>query len=255
MALLPPASVVPVLVAIAFLGGVVVSSVGPGGIFLLTALYLLTPLSNVSIAGTASATFTAGAILGSVVYARSGEMRWRLVAVVGITASAGTRLGVGVNTGISRATFGILLSALLAVTGLTILYREHRDLDPIVRPDTDTARGLGTLAAVGVAIGFFGGLLGIGGAALTVPALVLVGVPMLSALAVTQAVVVCISVFTTANYLLLGAVVLPLALYTGGAYLLGTLVGWRIAHRIEAARLKAALGAVLVGLAPLLYLR
>jgi hypothetical protein len=255
MPVLPSLPVLPTLVAVAFLGGVVVSSVGPGGIFVLTALYLFTSLSNVAVAGTASATFTAGAILGSVAYARSGEMRWRIVASVGVTASLGTRLGVLVNAGISRSTFGVLLSVLLAATGLTILYREGRDLDPVVRPDADTARGLATLAAIGGAIGFFGGLLGIGGAALTVPALVLVGVPMLAALAVTQAVVVCISAFTTANYLLLGAVVLPLALYTAAAYLLGTLVGWRIAHRIDAARLKAALGAVLVGLAPLLYLR
>lgn len=252
---LPPALVVPTLVAVAFLGGVVVSSVGPGGIFLLTALYLFTSLSNVAIAGTASATFTGGAMLGSAVYARSGEMDWRLVAAVGIAASAGTRLGVSVNTGISRATFGLLLSALLAVTGLVVLYREYADLDPVVRPDADTARGLATLAAIGLGIGFFGGLLGIGGAALTVPALVLVGVPMLPALAATQAVVVFVSAFTTLNYLLVGAVVLPLAFYTGGAYLLGTLVGWRVALRIEAARLKAALGVVLVALAPLLYLR
>ena len=241
------------LAAVSFIGGIVVTTVGPGGIFVITGLYLLTALSSPEIAGTSSATFTAGAILGSVAYVRSGEMDWRLAGVVGATGATGTWFGVQANAHLSRTLFGIVLAALLAVTGCVIVYREYHGLEPRVELATEGV-GLAAFGTIGLGIGFFGGLLGIGGAALTVPALVLVGVPMLVSIAVTQVIVVFITLFTTLNYLLLGAVVFPLVLLTGGAYLAGVGVGWRLAHRITTERLKLTMGIVLLGLAVSLVL-
>ena len=237
------------LVVVSVAGGVVVATLGPGGIFVIVGLYLLTSLSSAQIAGTSSATFTAGAVLGSAVYARSGEMRWRVAGVVGTASAAGTGVGVRTNAHLSRAAFGLALAALLAVVGIAIVYREYRDLEPVVRLEPDRQVHLAAFVAIGLAIGFFGGLLGIGGAALTVPALVVVGIPMLASVAVTQIIVVFVTLFTTVNYALLGTIAFPLVLATGGAYLLGVVLGWRIAHRIEAKRLKVALGVVLIGLA------
>ncbi|MCL7418115.1 MAG: sulfite exporter TauE/SafE family protein, partial [Halalkalicoccus sp.] len=102
---------------------------------------------------------------------------------------------------------------------------------------------------IGLVVGVFGGLLGIGGAALSAPALVLVGVPMLVTIAVTQVVVLVTALFTTANYLLLDAVLIPLVFVLTAAYLAGVTLGWWLAHRIAAGRLKFALGVVLLGLA------
>ncbi len=98
-------------------------------------------------------------------------------------------------------------------------------------------------------IGVFGGLLGIGGAALSAPVLVLVGVPMLVTIAVTQIVVVFTALFTTLNYLLRDAIVTVLFGPITAAYLGGVGLGWVLAHRIEAGRLKLTLGVVLIGLA------
>ena len=95
----------------------------------------------------------------------------------------------------------------------------------------------------------FGGLLGIGGAALSAPALVLVGVPMLATIAIAQAVVVFTALFTAGHYLLRDAIVVRLFLPITGAYLGGVGLGWWLAHRIDAGRLKLALGVVLIGLA------
>lgn len=242
------AEVLVALALISVLGGVIVATVGPGGIFVITGLYLLTGLSSPEIAGTASATFTVGAILGSLAFARSGEMDWHLAGVVGAAGALGTWFGVQANAVLSRALFGIILATLLSVVGCTIVYREYRDLEPRVELATEGWE-LAAFGAIGLGIGFFGGLLGIGGAALSVPALVLVGVPMLVAIAVTQVVVGFITFATTLNYLLLGAVVTPLVFLTAGTYLTGVGIGWRLAHRIDAERLKLALGVVLLGLA------
>ncbi|MDL5362905.1 sulfite exporter TauE/SafE family protein [Halalkalicoccus sp. NIPERK01] len=236
------------LAVLSFLGGIIVSTIGPGGILIVTGLYLLTPLSSAEIAGTSSSTFVVGAMLGSAVYARSGEIDWRVAGVVGAAAAVGTWLGVQANAYLSRRLYGLILAAMLAAVGLNVLYREYRDLEPRIEIGRE-GRDLLAFVAIGLVIGVFGGLLGIGGAALSAPALVLVGVPMLATIAVTQVVVLCTALFTTANYLLLDAVVAPLVFLITAAYLGGVTLGWWLAHRIAADRLKLALGVVLLGLA------
>lgn len=241
------------LVLLSFLGGVIVATIGPGGILIVAGLYLLTSLSGAEVAGTASATFTAGAILGSAAFARSGEIDWKIAGVVSAAAAGGTWVGVRANAYLSRELYGLVLAALLAVVGCNIIYQEYHDLEPRV----ELGREGGDLAgfvAIGLVIGAFGGLLGIGGAALSAPALVLVGVPMLATVAITQVVVVFTALFTTVNYLLLDAIVTPLVFVITAAYLGGVGLGWWLAHRIDAGRLKLALGIVLIGLAASLLL-
>ncbi len=236
------------LTVLSFLGGIIVATIGPGGILIVTGLYLLTSLSSAEVAGTSSATFTIGAVLGSVIYARSGEIDWRVAGVVSAAAAVGTWVGVQANAYLSRELYGLILAAMLAAVGCNILYREYRDLEPRIELGRE-GRDLIGFVAIGLVIGVFGGLLGIGGAALSAPALVLVGVPMLATIAITQVVVVFTALFTTANYLLLNAVVSPLVFLLTAAYLVGVTLGWWLAHRIEAGRLKFALGIVLLGLA------
>lgn len=236
------------LAVLSFLGGIIVSTIGPGGILIVTGLYLLTSLSSAEVAGTSSATFTVGAVLGSLVYARSGEIDWRVAGVVSAAAAAGTWFGVQANAYLSRELYGLILAALLAAVGCNILYREYRDLEPRVELGRSGLDLVG-FVAIGLVIGVFGGLLGIGGAALSAPALVLVGVPMLATIAITQVVVVFTALFTTANYLLLDAVVSPLVFLITAAYLGGVTLGWWLAHQIATDRLKLALGVVLLGLA------
>ncbi|ADJ13553.1 sulfite exporter TauE/SafE family protein [Halalkalicoccus jeotgali] len=241
------------LTLLSVLGGTIVSTIGPGGILIVTGLYLLTPLSAAEVAGTSSATFAVGAILGSLVFARSGEIDWRLAGVVSTGAAVGTWLGVQANAYLSRDLYGLLLAAMLAAVGCIIVYREYRDLEPRIELGRERSDLVG-FVVIGLLIGVFGGLLGIGGAAVSAPALVLVGVPMLVTIAVTQVIVLATALFTTANYLLLDAVVAPLVFVLTGAYLAGVTIGWWLAHRIEAGRLKLALGVVLVGLAGSLLL-
>lgn len=242
-----------ILALLSFLGGIIVSTIGPGGILIVTGLYLLTPLSAAEVAGTSSATFTIGAILGSAVFARSGEIDWTISGIVSAAAAAGTWIGVQANAYLSRELYGLILAAVLAVIGCNIIYREYHDLKP--RVELGYKRfDLAAFAGIGLVIGVFGGLLGIGGAALSAPALVLVGVPMLATIAITQVVVVFTALFTTINYLFLDAIVVPLVFLLTGAYLGGVTLGWWLAHQITAERLKLALGIVLLGLAASLVL-
>jgi uncharacterized membrane protein YfcA len=247
-----------VLVALALVsvvGGVVVTAVGPGGIFVLAALYVGTALSAAQVAGTASATFVGGSALGAVVYARSGDMDWSLAVAVGLGGVVGTRLGVVLNALVSRRLFGVLLGVLLGATGLVIVCTERYDIEPAVHLDSSDWNGLVGFVGIGLCVGVAGGLFGIGGAALVPPALVLVGVGLVTALAATQVAVVFISTATAVSYFAQGAIVSPLVFVVGGSYLVGVVGGWRVAHRVDSDRLTVVLGLTLLCLAPILVVR
>jgi uncharacterized membrane protein YfcA len=242
-----------VLAIVSFIGGIVTTSVGPGGIFVIAALYVFTGLSEAAVAGTSSVAFVLGAVIGSIAYVRSNEMDWRIALIIGGTGIVGTRIGIWANSLVSRQVFGVLLAVLLATLGAVTLVREYRGLGAIVAVDRYTRRRKTVvLGVIGAFIGVCSGLFGIGGAALSVPGLVLVGVSFLTALAVTQVIVVFLSVFTAGGYIAAGAVRSPLVFLLGGTYTVGCVAGWYAAHQADTDRLTVALGWSLLGLAPVL---
>lgn len=246
-------AILAVLILVSLIGGIVTTGVGPGGIFVIAGLYVLTNLSEASVAGTSSVAFILGSLIGAIAYVRSNEMDWRIALVIGLTGAVGTRLGIWVNTLVSRQVFGILLGVLLAILGVMILVRVRYELDSVIKISDGGWKGeIVSLSAIGVFIGTCSGLFGIGGAALTVPVLVLVGVSLLTALAVTQVIVVFLSVFTAAGYVAAGAVRSPLVFVIGAIYTVGCIAGWRMAHRVDTDRLTVALGWSLLVLAPIL---
>jgi uncharacterized membrane protein YfcA len=246
------------LVFIAFLAGVGITTIGPGGIFLTIALYALTPLSPGTIAGTAQMTFVATGIVGTVAYVKSGELvdntNLTVTVVLSATSIIGALAGALVNAYVSRALFGLLLGVLASFTGFVILYRERRGFMPIRSLDSETMRGRFWLGVLGFVLGSFCGLLGVGGPVLAVPALVLVGVPMLHAIAIAQVQSIFIAVFASLGYFAQGTVSLPLAALIGIPLVGGCVVGWRVAHLVDPNRLKVSLGGVLLLVGPYLAL-
>lgn len=246
------------LVSIAFFAGIGITTIGPGGIFVTIALYSLTPLASSEVAGTAHATFIVTGLVGSAAYLHSGEMKSgesRAIAVI-LSASSivGALVGASINAFVPRSVFGVLLGGVSMAVGGIILYRERRGFSPLYDLEPLERDGRIALAGLGLFLGVSSGLLGIGGPVLAVPALVLVGVPMLLAVAVAQVQSIFIAAFATAGYAAQGNVILPLAVLIGIPLLLGVIMGWKVAHMIDPDRLKVALGVVLLGVGPYLAL-
>lgn len=245
------------LVVIAFVSGVGITTIGPGGIFLTISLYALTSLPSGTIAGTAQLMFAVTGLVASFAYLRSGEIsgRTRLwTGLLSVGSVGGALFGAWVNGFVSRDLFGLLLGVLAGVTGVLIVYRERRDLSPIRSFDPETPAGKAAYATLGFVLGAFSGLLGVGGPVIAVPALVVVGVPMLSAVAAAQVQSVFIATFAAVGYLLRGAVSVPLAVALGVPLTVGVVLGWGVAHRVDPDRLKVALGGVLLVVSPYLAL-
>lgn len=246
-----------VLVVIAFLAGIGITAIGPGGVFTTVALAGLTALPASTVAGTVHVTFVFTGVLGSAVYFRSGELRGEgrtLTAVLSAASAVGAVGGALVNTSLSGNVFDLLLGGFCVAVGAIIAYRERRELGAAISLDPGTMSGKLTIGVIGFAIGVLGGLLGIGGPVIAVPALVVCGTPMLVALAAAQVQSIVLSGTATATYLAAGAVSPSLALLVGVPQLAGVVVGWRIAHRVPSRRLKAVLAVVLVAIGPLLAL-
>jgi len=240
------------LLIIALVGGVCITTIGPGGIFVTIALFALLPLSPSTVAGTASATFIATGIVGSLGYLHSGELKGKIAGkaagVLSLTSVIGAFAGAQINTLLDASLFAILLGLFVFFTGILILYRQKKQLKPDSRLQIDSFKGLAWLAGVGLAVGLPGGLLGVGGPVLAVPFMVILGVPMLLSVALAQVQSIFISGFATFGYMIHGAVDWYLALFLTVPLLIGTISGWYIAQRIKASKLQVSLALVLIAL-------
>jgi uncharacterized membrane protein YfcA len=240
------------LVAIALVGGVCITTIGPGGIFVTIALFVLLDLGPSTVAGTASATFIATGIVGSLAYLRSGELSGpgvrRAALLLSVASVVGAFFGAQLNTILDARLFGMLLGGFVLLTGLIIVVRQRLGLTTVERFDLDSTKGSVAMVGVGLAVGLPGGLLGVGGPVLAVPIMVVLGVPMLVGVALAQVQSIFIAAFATFGYALHGAIDWWLALLVGIPLLIGTVAGWYLARRINPERLKLGLAVVLLAL-------
>jgi len=240
------------LILIALVGGACITTIGPGGIFVTIALFLLLPLDPGVVAGTASVTFIGTGLLGSYAYLRSGHLSApgvpRAALLLSVASVIGAFAGAWVNTLLDAAIFGRLLGLFVFCTGVLIALRERRLLGQAAGAERDLATPSSGLwmIAVGVAVGLPGGLLGVGGPVLAVPILVVLNVPMLLAVALAQVQSIFIAAFATLGYGIQGAIDPLLAVLVGLPLLIGTFVGWWVALRIRPERLKLALAFALL---------
>ncbi len=245
-----------VLLIIAYLAGVGITAVGPGGIFLTIALFALSGLPPAGVAGTASATMVAAGLAGTIAYVRSGELtrpdNRRLAVVLSSSGLAGALFGSWLNSYVSADRFAALLGLMAFGAGAIILHQESRGLEARLPVDATHRTGRTVLAMLGLATGTASGMLGVGGPVMAVPALVILGVPILSAIAVAQAQSVAIAAFATAGYLVRDAVEWSWVATLGLPLLLGVVTGWRVAPYIRPRTLKLVLGCILLALGPYL---
>ncbi|MEU9204663.1 sulfite exporter TauE/SafE family protein [Streptomyces sp. NPDC048332] len=246
------------LAVVGLVGGIGITAIGPGGVLPTIGLFLLTGLSPSGVAGTAIVTHVATGALGTAAYTHSGQLKEadtrRCAAVLALAALVGTPLGVLCNTLVEGRGFGLLLAFAVTVTGVLVWVRDRHAphvSGALSGPGIPPVRA----ALTGFVVSLAAGLFGLGGPMLGVPLLVVCGLPVLAALAAAQAQSIVIASVGTVAYVVHGDVDWPLAALVGVPELAGVLIGWRIAHRIPARRLKYALVVSLLAMAPYLALR
>lgn len=160
--------------------GVSIGVVGIGGVFLIPLLvWFGIPLETAI--GTSLVTFTAAAIVATLVYARHGTIDWRAAVLTSAgslaSGTAGAKLSTVLAPGIVTAAFAFFL----VVSGVSAL-RLPRGTRTSGKSELSTA----ALVGCGVVTGIGSGLTGVGGNAILVPTMLMLGEAPSTAVAVSQ---------------------------------------------------------------------
>jgi uncharacterized membrane protein YfcA len=233
---MPTTETLLLLAVIALLSGVVGGIGGPGGIPVIVSLNLLLVLSSPVVAATTSTVFVVATATATALYRYSDGIEWALAATVGVPALLGTQIGTRTAVGLSVARFEQILAGTLLLAVAGIVYRQRtRESDPGEsavgwrRWPTALPVGVGSLL-----IGVVAGITGIGGPALTVPLLLVVGIAPITAIGAGLASGVLITVAAVAGHALQGnpPALVP-ALVVGVPYVSAQVLGWKYVHAVS----------------------
>ncbi|WP_246989703.1 sulfite exporter TauE/SafE family protein [Halorientalis marina] len=234
------------LIISATLAGLITGLGGAGGPLIMAVLLLVVDLSPNVVAGTSSTIFVFGTVAGGSAYIYSADVKWRFVFVMIPPIVFGIQIGKYVNQFLSIALFRGVLSLLMIILGLNLLLHEKRELDDLIKIDIFTTFGKGILATIAFGTGILSGATGFGGAGLIIPVLMVLGVSPLYAIGTGLVQGIIITSVTSTRYILDGSVDFALILLCGIPFVVMMVTGWKIAQNIDEAKIKGAIGIILL---------
>lgn len=241
------------LLSVALLVGLSIGAVGIGGILLIPAVGLLTTLPLQAAMATSLFTFIFTGMAGTVLFQRRGSIDWRLTWPLCAGGLLFGIVGSWANARLDAAPLSLILASLIVLAGVYTLLGGRRSAGAPFDGRPRAQRWL--LFAIGAITGFGSGLTGVGGPALSVPMMVLLGFPTLGAIGASQVIQILASVSGSAGFLMRGIVDLRLAVLLTVFEVVGVWFGVLLAHRVDARWLRGFVGVLCVGVGTLLVVR
>lgn len=238
------------LVVLALVVGVLIGTVGVGGVALPPFLTWFAGFDPHTAAGTSSWAFVFTGIVGTAMYARHASMSWSMVGRLSLGAVPGALIGSWMNGYLPEALAMMPLALLVTAAGGRHLWgltrsKRHTRIEP-------KDRRVWTLTLTGLAVGFASALTGTGGPVFLVPALLLLGVPALTAVAVAQVVQLPLVAAAVLGYARQGTIDFGTGSLIGVLAGLGVVAGAKIAMRVPRRVLSLITGFALAGFGVLL---
>lgn len=223
---------VALLVPCVLMVGTMIGCTGIGGLLLPPCLLYIAGLDVHTAMATSMLSFVFTGAAGAISYARQGSIDFRVVGwlIAGIVPAS--ILGAWTNRILSASLLTLLLTAVILASGIHALVSSGPK-----RPTRQQALAPSVLLGLGGLVGFGSALTGTGGPVLLVPMMLLLKVPILKAVGVSQVIQVAVAVSATAGYSVYGGVDFPLGVAVGTVATLGVVAGAHIAHRVPAERL------------------
>ncbi len=223
--------------------GLLIGTVGVGGVLMVSFLALFGGLGIHQAAATSLFSFLFTGILGTWLYQRRGSIDWRISAPVCASALVFGFCGAAVAAIIDPRPLAIVIALVIVGSGVYVLF-----------PIKTTSRfrdGRGwreqtLLASVGAASGFGSGFSGAGGPVFSVPLMVILRYAPLTAVATSQVLQIVAATSGSIENLRHGFVDFRIALVVTVFELLGVVAGVRLAHIASAAALRHLAGALCV---------
>ena len=231
---------------VTFVFTVVMTIAGLGAAFILIPVFLALGVDVHTAMATALLLNAISLAIASVTFVRRKLVVWRIAVPILIVAAALAPVGAHVSQGLDRTLLLRLFVGFLVLAAALMLFYTPRERETTRRPWLLLGAGLG----VGGAAGFLGGLLGVGGGNVVVPALVTLGLEPKKASATTSIVVVFASLSGFLAHVSLAGMSGPLLGWTALGAACGAALGARLmSDRLKGRQVKVIIGIVLLAVA------
>src|SRR5688572_8053031 len=207
-------------VALGALAGLLIGSVGIGGVILVPSLVYLAGQSVQTAIAAAMAAFIVSGIVGIYSYARLGSIDWRATAWTWLGALPCAFGGALLLNVVAPAIVELLIAVLAAGSGAHALLARREP-----KSSRERAPRPASLTAIGAVTGLLSSLTGTGGPLVLVPILLWLEVPLLASLGLAQAIQLPVAVAATAANVFSGVLQVRLALMLAAGIALGTWIG------------------------------
>lgn len=239
----------PVLTAIIIFAGILVGAVGIGGVLLVPSLVYLggIPL-HVAIPACLLSYVVTGTV-GAIIFARHGTINWNLAKSVCLGAIPGAYVGAYLLPFFSANIIEVAIALLLLYSGIDTFFKKtaksnEKELDAGIY-----------LFLIGFFVALGSSLTGTGGPLLLIPILIWQGIPVLTAIGLSQAIQVPISLMATVGNFMHGTIDIKLALMLAFFLGLGAIVGAKVVHILPTEKLKKGVAIVMIMVSFLLIYR
>jgi len=229
------------LTLIGLLAGILIGTIGIGGVILVPLLSLLLGFDLHFAMAASSLSFLFPGIVGTLTYANKGSIVWEKVLWLSVGIIPATLLGARVNTNLNTDVLVLIVAGLIAFSGINVFINRQNGSGVI----PDFRKPL--LILIGALVGFGSSLTGTGGPVLLVPILITLHYPALKSIGISQAIQLPIAIFAVIGFWLYGQIDLGLGLHLGIAQAAGAYIGAQIAHLLPIVQLRRLVAIALIG--------
>lgn len=229
-----------VLVCVGTGVGVLIGSVGVGGILMVPALIYLAGIDIHIAIASCLFSYAFNGLIGACLYARQGSIRWSS----GLWLCAGAMPGAWLGATLVNQLAGVWVALIIATFVLFAAFNSIRsERNTSEQQQNDGATDVRSnkplpLLSIGLITGAGSALSGSGGPLILVPALVWLKWPVLTAVGLGQLIQIPISLLADVANFQAGTIDVPLGLGIAATVTAGVALGARIAHRQPAALLR-----------------
>lgn len=232
-----------------FAVGIVLGALGGGGA-ILTVPILVYFVGQSPTAATTGSLVVVGiaSIVGLLPHRRAGNVRMRDGLIFGVLGTVGSLLGSLLNTAVPSAVLMTMFGGLMLAVAALMTRKRRRSARAGADEAPPERRGMVALVVAASLVGLLTGFFGVGGGFAVVPALVLVlGFSMPAAVGTSLLVIVINSITALgARIGTAGDLDWPLILTFGALAAVGSLVGGKVAGRVDPQKLNLAFTILLV---------
>ena len=232
------------------LAGMSIGMIGVGGVIVVPGMHYLLGIPVPTAIAAAMMGYMLTGLVGTVIYAREGSIRWSMAGWLCAGAMPAALAGAWLSNTVPGAALELLIGALTLGSGLYALAGIGTDRT------TDGAPLSGPLlVGIGALTGVLSAMTGTGGPLVLVPLMIWMQMPVLTAIGLSQAVQLPIATLATAGNFAFGAPDLVMGATLAIGLAAGSLAGARLAHKAPRGVLKKVVAAMLCLVGVVILLR